>query len=186
MINNRNKKSVSLIPQSLKSWGTPISWKQCLAHREGETGRRWRGKWIKQKHDEKQKERERERKKTHQLTDFEIASCQLCLLYFTSHYVAGLFFLGDGCLSAAVTGITITACLYFYFICREKDTREVVLRTACDMNTDEVSHGEDLNQKNRHSAIPLSSRCSTAQDSWCCSVEVTVWSKCCSVTLSGV
>lgn len=37
------------------------------------------------------REREREREKTHQTADFEIASCQLCLLYFTSHYVAGAF-----------------------------------------------------------------------------------------------
>lgn len=60
-------------------------------------------------------------KKSHQTTEFEIASCQLGLLFFVSHYVAGLF--GDGCLSATVTGITMIAVLCFCYLQREKDRR---------------------------------------------------------------
>lgn len=37
------------------------------------------------------KNRKEEKKTSHQTADFEIASCQLGLLFFTSHYVAGSF-----------------------------------------------------------------------------------------------
>lgn len=85
--------SISLIPPSLKSQGTPMSRKQLATRRwrerqtEGACVCVWRGggditkTWWKA---------ERE-KKTHHTADFEIALCQLCLLYFTSHYVVGAF-----------------------------------------------------------------------------------------------
>lgn len=63
-------------------------------------------------------------KKSHQTTEFEITSCQLGLLFFVSHYVAGLF--GGGCLSATVTGITMIAVLCA--IWGEKKTEEHVLQ----------------------------------------------------------
>lgn len=56
-------------------------WKQCLARDREVEG----GQWMKQKHDEKTRE------KNNRGADFEIASCQLCLLYFKSHYLAGAF-----------------------------------------------------------------------------------------------
>lgn len=76
------------------------------------------GKRIKQKHDEKKKPAE----KSHQTTEFEIALCQLGLLFLISHYVAGLF--GDGCLSAAVTGIAMIAVLLF----AQRETQEDILQ----------------------------------------------------------
>lgn len=97
------------------------------------------GKWIKQKHDEKQKGRGK--KNPHQTVDFEIASCQLCLLYFTSHYVAGSFrrWLFVSCCEWNNNdgGARVSAPY------RDKDTQGLVPSSAGD-NTHKVSRQGDL------------------------------------------
>lgn len=114
------EESISLIPQSLKNWGTPISWKQCLAQR-GERQGGSEGKWMKQKQEEKQ----RERKKN--TSDGGFWNCLVPTLLIIFHIsLCGGGFFGDGCLSAAVTGITMMAGWCFCFIYRETDAQRPV------------------------------------------------------------
>lgn len=84
------------------------------------------GKRIKQKHDENTAEGG---EKSHQTTEFEIALCQLGLLFLISHYVAGLF--GDGCLSATVTGIAMIVVLCG---CLRKERCEKIFLNITDAN----------------------------------------------------
>lgn len=74
---------------------------------------------------------QRKGEKSHQTTEFEIALCQLGLLFLISHYVAGLF--GDGCLSAAVTGIAMIVVLCG---CLQKDRQKKIFFNITDTNTE--------------------------------------------------
>lgn len=86
------------------------------------------GKRIKQKHDENTAEGGKE---SHQTTEFEIALCQLGLLFLISHYVAGLF--GDGCLSATVTGIAMIVVLCG---CLQKERPKKMFSSITESNTE--------------------------------------------------
>lgn len=102
------------------------------------------GKRIKQKHDENTAEGGKE---SHQTTEFEIALCQLGLLFLISHYVAGLF--GDGCLSATVTGIAMIVVLCG---CLQKERPKKMFSSITESNT----------EKERAKNFPLSQFCLAA------------------------
>lgn len=127
------------------------------------------GKRIKQKHDEK---KQRNAEKSHQTTEFEIALCQLGLLFLISHYVAGLF--GDGCLSATVTGIAMIAVLCG---CLHKERHRKIFFNITD------AHTEKERVRTQWCTYPLSQFCLAAGPfahqghylsnmiviiSWCC------------------
>lgn len=94
------------------------------------------------------KKKKKAAEKSHQTTEFEIALCQLGLLFLISHYVAGLF--GDGCLSAAVTGIAMIAVSRG---CLHKERRGKMFFSITD------AHAETERATTQRGTYPLSQFC---------------------------
>lgn len=79
------------------------------------------GKWIKQKHDEKQKGRGKKKHIRRRILKLPRANSA----YYTSHLIMWRGLFGDGCLSAAVTGITMMAGLVFLLLTETKTHRNL-------------------------------------------------------------